>query len=223
MTTIIDTTNITDGTLTGTGSFDLLMQSVKAHIEYEYNAGRIVGTDYANVYLGTIQTVLGQAIQFELSKASAAAQTDLVLEQILTQEQQTILATNAVAVSTATIQANIDLAEANTDVTQEQVNTQIAQTSMLGAQETKLTTVDTSLVNKQIDNISAQLSLTGKQEAQVEAQTLNVPKQGLIMDQEYTNLVSQNKTIELQDDHLEAQIANTLANTEVLLEKGGFR
>ena len=42
---------LTNGTLNGTGVFDVLMDAVKAHLHEEYKAERIRATDYANAYI----------------------------------------------------------------------------------------------------------------------------------------------------------------------------
>lgn len=64
--TDIVVTDITTGSVSGTGVFDKLMLAVKAHISQEYDAGRIKGSDYATVYLGALQSVLAQSVEFVL-------------------------------------------------------------------------------------------------------------------------------------------------------------
>lgn len=76
----IPITDLTNGSLlngewVGTGVFDVLLDSVNKNIASQFNKGRIVGLDYANVYLGSMQAVLQQSIEFLLKK-------DLVYWQI---------------------------------------------------------------------------------------------------------------------------------------------
>ena len=66
----------------GTGVFDKLIKSVEYHIEGQYKSGRIKGTDYANVYLGSMQSVLSESIKFLLSEQKADKEADLVAAQI---------------------------------------------------------------------------------------------------------------------------------------------
>ena len=70
--------NITNGTtvLDGTGSFDKLMQALTVHLEDQFDKGRLVGTDYATVYLGGIQSVFTTALQLEVQ------QQQLILSKI---------------------------------------------------------------------------------------------------------------------------------------------
>lgn len=58
----------------GTGHFDTIMKSALLHIKKEYDENRIKGSDYANVYLGTIQSAMQQAIQFALQEQMTEAQ-----------------------------------------------------------------------------------------------------------------------------------------------------
>jgi len=58
----------------GTGNFDELMQVVTLHLEAQFAAGRITGTDYATVYLGALQSTLAQAVNFTLSMEKANAE-----------------------------------------------------------------------------------------------------------------------------------------------------
>lgn len=91
----IQISNITNSTaLTdGTGIFDKLIQAVELHIEAQFKAGRLAGTDFANVYLGSLQSVLQQSIAFTLGEQKADKDADLVTQQILTEVQNTLLIT----------------------------------------------------------------------------------------------------------------------------------
>ena len=74
-------TDITTGIVDGTGIFDKLMASVKAHIHDEYDNGRIKGPEYSQVYLGAIQAVLNQSVQYALQEKQLEAQIDLTIAQ----------------------------------------------------------------------------------------------------------------------------------------------
>ena len=62
---------LTTAQVSGTGVFDTLMRAQKEHLEQEFKAGRIKGSDYATVYLGSMQATLNGAIQFLLEKDKA--------------------------------------------------------------------------------------------------------------------------------------------------------
>lgn len=81
-----------------TGVFDKLMLSVNDNINVQYTEGRITNTDYATVYLGSLQAVLQQSIQFVLQEQLSEAQISGILkdnklkdEQILTLYTERVL------------------------------------------------------------------------------------------------------------------------------------
>ena len=78
-TTLSDATTATNGT----GNFDNLMKVVTLHLEAQFAAGRITGTDYATVYLGALQSTLAQAVNFTLSMEKANAEKLLIDAQEL--------------------------------------------------------------------------------------------------------------------------------------------
>ena len=80
---ITDITNSSD-----TGYFDQLMNSIEEHIKQEYQANRIKGSDYANVYLGSIQYALQQAFQFGLQKLQTEEQVRASQVQTQIAEEQ---------------------------------------------------------------------------------------------------------------------------------------
>lgn len=82
----INITDITNGNVqgiewVGTGIFDVLMNAVNKNIDIQYQNGRITGSDYANVYLSSIQAVLQQSITFVLQKQISETDTALKKEQ----------------------------------------------------------------------------------------------------------------------------------------------
>ena len=87
MATDIQITDLTNGVLSpadewvGSGIFDKLIAAVNSNIEGQFNKGRIKGADYANVYLGSIQSVLQQSLQYVLQEKQTEAQVDLTIVQ----------------------------------------------------------------------------------------------------------------------------------------------
>ena len=85
--TLSNATTATDGT----GNFDKLMKVVTLHVEAQFNAGRITGTDYATVYLGALQSTLAQAVTFTLNMNKANEEADLLAQKITTEYAQTLV------------------------------------------------------------------------------------------------------------------------------------
>ena len=77
-TDLTDATTVASGVSNGTGIFDKLMNSTVLYLDDQYNTGRIKGTDYANVLLGSIQAVLQQSVHLLLQKDKVTAEIDLL-------------------------------------------------------------------------------------------------------------------------------------------------
>jgi hypothetical protein len=85
-------------TVTGTGIFDKMMESVTTHITAEFDRGSITGTERATVYLGALQSVLQTSAKIFLESqladdqsAQVQAQTSLLGKQLLEVEAKTAL------------------------------------------------------------------------------------------------------------------------------------
>ena len=53
------------GDVIGDGTLDKLLATLNTHINQQYQLGRLTGTDYANVYLGGMQSALSTSLQIE--------------------------------------------------------------------------------------------------------------------------------------------------------------
>ena len=78
----LDVKNITTGTIDGTGTFDVMMQTVFLHLQREYASGRITGDMYAKAYIEIMNNTLAQATQYVIAAFQATANDDLVAAQI---------------------------------------------------------------------------------------------------------------------------------------------
>lgn len=74
--------DLTSSTLGGAGAFDVLMATMREHLDLEYSKNRIRGPEYSQVYLGAFQAVLAQSVQFLLMKDKAANEAALVAAQV---------------------------------------------------------------------------------------------------------------------------------------------
>jgi len=78
--------------LNGTGAFDVLMRTVKLHLQEEYDEGRIVGKEYATVYIGAITAVLQTASQHLVNEQMAhktSSEIGLIRQKTVTELTQT--------------------------------------------------------------------------------------------------------------------------------------
>jgi hypothetical protein len=82
--------NVVNGEWAGTGVFDMLISAVNKNIEIQYQKGRITGSDYAQVYLGGVQAVLQQSVQWVLQVDTSDAQVDDIRKGIELKEAQLV-------------------------------------------------------------------------------------------------------------------------------------
>lgn len=104
--TIIEIPKITNEDLTqkavdGTGTFDILMSTVKVHLKEEYSAGRITGQEYTKAYIQIVGSALSGAIQFLLGRDQAYWQAILAQQQAKNAEIQADLIREQIEVARA--------------------------------------------------------------------------------------------------------------------------
>jgi len=81
----------TNNVITGTGVFDDLMESVTAHLEAQYQLGRITGTDFATVYLGAMQSALSASVSYTIGQEKTNAEVALLTQKQTTEFAQTLV------------------------------------------------------------------------------------------------------------------------------------
>ena len=92
MATEIDLKDFSNGTINranpdnpvwaGTGVFDELIKAINGNIQIQFEAGRIQNAEYAEVYLGSIQTAITEAMKFILQNDTLAKELELKQAQI---------------------------------------------------------------------------------------------------------------------------------------------
>ena len=100
---------ITNTDLNGNGAFDTLMRAYSAHLAKEYEANRITGAEYGNLYVTLLQNAMSQAIQFTLAKDQAYWQSTMAQLQARTAEIATVQA--RVQLATLKVNHGISLAQ----------------------------------------------------------------------------------------------------------------
>lgn len=212
--TAVDTTlniaELTTASLTGTGVFDVLLQTLRLHLDREFTSGRITGTAYATVYSQALTSFLGQATAYCLSKAKLALELKQMQEVIeLTQLQQTKLTaeTSLVESQQSQVEAETDkVLYETTHVLPENVKVIKNQQDQLIAQTNKVAT-DTVIAIKQGH-------LTDAQTCQVKAETNKVNAEVTLKLPEEVALLELNQAqVTAQTTQVTAQTANTTAQT----------
>lgn len=210
--TDIQVVDLTSGSIDGTGVFDKLMVSVKAHLTQEYRDQRIKGPEFATVYLGALDNVLNTSVQFLLQKARVGLEAQLL-------EQQIILAGLEVQKMGIALEIlAIEKEKAAAEVLQVQ-----AQTLLIGQQKINLT-AEALNIPKQGLMIEAQTAVQAQQKLNLAAEALNIPKQGLVLDaqkaqvtQQTLNLVSEELGIKSRTALTTQQQLNAVVEGTVLV------
>lgn len=80
----IDNSNPQDPKWDGTGVFDIIMKAANENIKIQNQTSRITGAEYAELYLGTMQFAISEAMKFLLAKEITEKEISLKEAQIKT-------------------------------------------------------------------------------------------------------------------------------------------
>ena len=78
----------TDFEVTGTGIFDIFMDTATKHLTAQLDAGRLRGEDYATAYIQVYTATLQAALQAWLQKGIAEKQLELLEAQVKSEESK---------------------------------------------------------------------------------------------------------------------------------------
>lgn len=150
---------LTDGKVDGKGVFDVMLRSVRSHIREEFDAGRIRGTDYANVFSLAVTQVMDQATNYALAKAKLGLELQLLEAELGKVAADTVLVTKqCLLVETQSLN-------------------QTAQTANTDAQTRQTEYVTSFEIPSRVAANEAQTAMTLAQELQTAQQTLNITAQ----------------------------------------------
>lgn len=188
-----------------TGVFDKLMEAVNTQIESQYLTNRITGSDYANVYLGSMQAVLQQAVQFVMQEQLTEAQIDGIAADNLLKAKQLEIAEQELLIKQEELALRITEANRLRDTTEAELEKQwgydvtrdINNDLVLGA------STGTGKIDKDIDVA----------ERSIAEQEASGTKQRLIMDQDIAIKTYESSTLQ-PDQHNTNLAQQTLLATE---------
>lgn len=194
----INTEQLTEKALNGEGVFDQLMAAVNAQILEQYAAERITADNYAQVYLGAMQTVLGQSVQFLLTKDKAAYEAALVLAQVKKAEKEIDL-----------VDAQILLTEAQTDKVRQDIAFSQDEQTLIPFQRDKL--------SEEVNLTRAQADVAEKQVILMDSEIDKAKKEVEVMTQQIEQSKEDIKKTKAEVDLLEQQVLN--AQEQILKSK----
>ena len=232
----VDITNLTHATIDGNGVFDVLMRTVNAHLQKEWSANRLKGTEYSTVYLGALESTMNASLQFLLAKDKTNAELDILKQQLVNLKvdeanaikQGAVLTNQAAQIAAQTslvtkqelqvVAETLNVPKQGQLIDANRFNTE-AQTTIANTQSAQ------DLLNKraQVVSMGKDDEVKTKQALQIAAETLNVPKQGTLIDaqkdvqvQQKLNLEAQKLNIPKEGALVDAQ--KTLTEQKVLTE-----
>ena len=174
LTDLTNSTIISNGVSDGTGVFDKLMNSVNLYLTDQEDSGKLKGTDYANVLLGSMQAVLQQSIQFTLQEKLTEAQIDGILQDNLLKVEQVLIAKQELLLKAKQLEIeeyrllNIVPAE----LAQLQKQTDVAERGMI---EQELTGTEQRLeIKASVDLKEDELAINTLKKSQLTAQTAEI-------------------------------------------------
>lgn len=227
--------SLTTGTLEGSGVFDALMRSTKAHLDGEFDKNRIRGPEYSQVYLGQMQAVLSTALQFLMNKDKISLEAEILEAQLLIAKQQAanlVIEGQNLVLQGALLAAQKQNLDVERDLTIAKTANTIQQTQNLVAEKANILLQAPILETQKLNLDKEGLRLTA-QTAQITQQTKNLVNDDLknvqetkLILQQTVNAVTENVTMIKQQCKLAAeydlimeQKIKTIGETSLLQQK----
>lgn len=138
-------TELATNSVDGTGVFDVLMKSVKAHLEAEFKNGRFTGAEYAKVYLGSVELAMRTALEFVLQKRKNDLEAQLLTQQVA----NAVLEGTVLTAQECKLRAEFDFTQAQTLKSEQELALLAQKTATERAQTTALGVDDNSVIGKQ--------------------------------------------------------------------------
>ncbi len=143
---------LSQATLEGTGTFDVLMRSVKEHLDTEFKGGRIKGPEYAEVYLGSMNLAMQTGLAFLLQKRKNDIEAQLLTAQLALVTQQglnAVIEGEVLEAQKCKLQAEFDLTQAQTRKSEQEILLLAQKVATERAQITALGVDEDSVIGKQ--------------------------------------------------------------------------
>lgn len=213
----IDNEDLTTKSVTGTGTFDVLMAALRVHLQKEFEANRLTGEQYAKVYTALTEGAMAQAVQFLLAREQNYWQAVTAQQQALT--AQVALVTSRVQLAAAKIELESLKMQANTNKANYALTVMKLATENV-ANDTAQYQLDNLLPEQKnqilatISKLTVETDVATKQGEQIEAQTLGITKDNEVKNFNLTEILPEQK------NQLLAAITKTTAETAVVNKQG---
>jgi len=218
----MEVVDITSGELNGTGVFDSLMRAVRVHLDQEYKKNRFSGEDYSTLYLGAMNAVLQQSIQYALTKEQSDAQATLLAAQASKTAKEELLVTQQLQ-NMATEQLNLVKQGAQLDkqnaVLDEQIIKAVEDTALVTQQKVNLV-AEKSNINLVGLKIAAETNYLGIQQTKTASDKTLVDQQAANLTLESANIPLQGNLVNKQIDKLSEDVLASTAQRAQLTKQG---
>ena len=222
----LNVTELTTAEIAGTGVFDVLMQSVKNHVQEEHAKSRITGKEYATVYLEALQSTMAQSVEYVLRAKTLGFELDNLGKQGVLLDHQA-----EIAIKDAQLKfAQIAQTQAQTELTEQQVKSAEAEAHKIPVEisllrsNLELASVEKDLRIAQVglaetEKDIAVYNLANKTPVEVEllqAQTDNAQSQIALTEAQVIKITEENKVIPYTIERIQAEIANMTRQSDIL-------
>lgn len=222
----LNVTELTTAEIAGTGVFDVLMQSVKNHVQEEHAKSRITGKEYATVYLEALQSTMAQSIEYLLRAKTLGFELDNLGKQGVLLDHQAEIAIKDAQLKFAQIaqtQAQTELTEQQTKSAEAEAHKIPVEISLLRS-NLELAGVEKDLRIAQVglaetEKDIAVYNLANKTPVEVEllqAQTDNAQSQIALTAAQVVKITEENKVIPYNIERIQAEIANMTRQSDIL-------
>lgn len=222
----LNVTELTTAEIAGTGVFDVLMRSVKNHVQEEHAKSRITGKEYATVYLEALQSTMAQSVEYLLRTKTLGFELDNLGKQGVLLDHQA-----EIAIKDAQLKfAQIAQTQAQTELTEQQTKSAEAEAHKIPVEiallhsNLELASVEKDLRIAQVglaetEKDIAVYNLANKTPVEVEllqAQTDNAQSQIALTDAQVVKITEENKVIPYTIERIQAEIANMTRQSDIL-------
>lgn len=212
--------DLTTGALDGSGVFDALMRTTRAHLDTEFDKNRIRGPEYSQVYLGQMQAVLSTALQFLLSKDKTALEAQLIEAQLLVAQNQAanlVLEGQNLVLQGALLAAQKQNLDVERDLTIAKTAQTVQQTANLVAEKANILLQAPILTQQKLNLVTENLRIV-EQTKQITQQTVNLKTSDLQEVQKTKLLLQQTVNAVTENSVMVATECKLRAEYDVLLE-----
>ena len=179
--------SLTECVVDGEGCFDKVMTALKAHLNVEYDAGRITGSEYTKAYIASMQGALQFSVQYLLGKDNAhfsalgaqAASLRANVEAYTAKVQLAIAQAqmNQAKAQYASTVLQLGSIEKQTELVNAQTNTQVQQKELLKEQTEQ---AHAQVSDTQLDGKTTVTGYIGDQKSLLKQQVVSFKKDSII-------------------------------------------